>query len=47
MAIGRGGAQNAAVFAAQILALKYSDIATRLDQYKESLKSRAKGLEQD
>jgi len=37
MAIGRGGAQNAAVFAAQILALKYSDIAKRLDQYKESL----------
>jgi len=37
MAIGKGGARNAAVFAAQILALKYSDIAKRLDQYKESL----------
>jgi len=47
MAIGKGGARNAAVFAAQILALKYSDIAKRLDQYKESLKSRAKGLEKD
>ena len=47
MAIGKGGARNAAVFAVQILALKYSDIATRLDQYKESLKSRAKGLEKD
>jgi len=47
MAIGKGGARNAAVFAAQILALKYSDIAKRLDQYKESPKSRAKGLEKD
>jgi len=47
MAIGKGGAQNAAIFAAQILALKYSDIATRLDQYKESLKSRARGLEKE
>jgi len=37
MAIGKGGARNAAVFAAQILALKYSDIAKRLDQHKESL----------
>jgi phosphoribosylaminoimidazole carboxylase PurE protein len=47
MAIGKGGARNAAVFAAQILALKYSDIATRLDQYKESPKSRAKELDKD
>jgi phosphoribosylaminoimidazole carboxylase PurE protein len=47
MAIGKGGARNAAVFAAQILALKYSNIAKRLDQYKESLKSRAKGLDKD
>ena len=37
MAIGKGGARNAAIFAAQILALKYSDIATRLGQHKESL----------
>ena len=47
MAIGKGGARNAALFAAQILALKYPDIAKRLDQYKESLRSRAKGLEKD
>jgi len=47
MAIGKGGARNAALFAAQILALKYSDIAKRLDQYKESLKSRVKELEKD
>ncbi len=37
MAIGRGGARNAAVFAAQILALKYDDIAKRLETYKEGL----------
>ena len=45
MAIGRGGAVNAAVFAAQILALKYPDIARSLHKYKEGLKSRAKGLD--
>ncbi|UCF72008.1 MAG: 5-(carboxyamino)imidazole ribonucleotide mutase [Deltaproteobacteria bacterium] len=37
MAIGRGGAQNAAVFAAQILALKHADIAKRLKAFKEGL----------
>jgi phosphoribosylaminoimidazole carboxylase PurE protein len=37
MAIGKGGAQNAAVFAAQILALKYPQIADRLKAYKEAL----------
>ena len=42
MAIGRGGAKNAAVFAAQILALKYPDIAKRLKDYKEGLKLKAK-----
>jgi len=47
MAIGKGGAQNAAVFAAQILALKYSDIAVRLEEYKDSLKLRAKEVEKD
>ncbi|MBW2076534.1 MAG: 5-(carboxyamino)imidazole ribonucleotide mutase [Deltaproteobacteria bacterium] len=43
MAIGRGGAVNAAVFAAQILALKYPDIAQRLDEHREGLKARARG----
>ena len=43
MAIGRGGARNAAVFAAQILALKYDDIAKRLETYKEGL-MRVKGV---
>jgi len=47
MAIGRGGAQNAAVFTAQILALKYADIAKRLKTYKEGLKLRVKGVEKD
>jgi len=47
MAIGRGGAQNAAVFTAQILALKYADIAKRLETYKEGLKLRVKGVEKD
>ena len=42
MAIGKGGARNAAVFAAQILALKYSNIAKRLDQHKKNLTSQVK-----
>jgi len=43
MAIGRGGARNAAVYAAQILALKYPDIATSLEKYRENMKSASKG----
>lgn len=35
MAVGSGGAVNAAVFAAQILGLKYPDIAKSLDEYKK------------
>jgi phosphoribosylaminoimidazole carboxylase PurE protein len=46
MAIGRGGARNAAIFAAQILALKYDDIAKRLETYKEGL-MRVKGVGED
>ena len=46
MAIGRGGAQNAAVFAAQILALKYPDIAKRLEAHKERL-TKARGGTKD
>lgn len=45
MAIGKGGAQNAAVFAAQILSLKYPDIGQRLKGYKEGLTSKVKGPE--
>ena len=47
MAIGKGGARNAAVFAAQILALKYSDIATELAQYKIGLTTQSDGLKKD
>lgn len=47
MAIGSGGAQNAAVFAAQILALKHADIAKRLERYREGLQSRATGVKTD
>jgi 5-(carboxyamino)imidazole ribonucleotide mutase len=47
MALGRGGAVNAAVFSAQILALKYPHIARSLDEYKKGLKSRAKGISKE
>jgi phosphoribosylaminoimidazole carboxylase PurE protein len=47
MAIGSGGAQNAAVFAAEILALKYADIAKKLGGYREGLQSRATGVKSD
>jgi phosphoribosylaminoimidazole carboxylase PurE protein len=47
MAIGSGGARNAAVFAAQILALKHADIAKRLERYREGLQSRATGVKTD
>ncbi|MFH1351138.1 MAG: 5-(carboxyamino)imidazole ribonucleotide mutase [Pseudomonadota bacterium] len=41
VALGRGGAYNAAVLAAQILALKYPDVADRLRSYRENLTKRA------
>jgi len=41
MAVGRAGARNAAVFAAQILALTHPDIRKKLDAYKKKL---ARGL---
>jgi len=37
VAIGKGGAKNAAILAAQILALKYPDIAERLKSYREKM----------
>ena len=43
MAIGGGGARNAAVFAAQILALQYPDIAERLKTFRERLRARSTG----
>jgi len=47
MAIGRGGARNAAIFAAQILALKYTNVAERLKEHKEDLRLRAEGVKKD
>ena len=47
MAIGGGGARNAAVFAAQILALKYPDIAEQLGKFRERLRARSTGAKRD
>ncbi len=41
VALGKGGARNAAVLAAQILALKYPDIAGRLKAYREGITRKA------
>jgi phosphoribosylaminoimidazole carboxylase PurE protein len=41
MAVGGGGARNAAVLAAQILALKYPSIAERLKAYRRNLTQKA------
>lgn len=37
VAIGKGGAKNAAILAAQILALKYPEIAVTLKNFRENL----------
>jgi phosphoribosylaminoimidazole carboxylase PurE protein len=47
MAIGGGGARNAAVFSAQILALKYPDIAKTLETYRERLRAKSTGAKID
>lgn len=41
VALGKGGARNAAVLAAQILALKYPGVAERLNTYREGLTKKA------
>jgi phosphoribosylaminoimidazole carboxylase PurE protein len=41
VSVGSGGAKNAAVLAAQILALKYPDIAERLRAYRAGLTRKA------
>jgi len=41
VAVGSGGAKNAAVLAAQILALKYSEIASALKEYREKIRRQA------
>lgn len=41
VALGKGGAKNAAILAARILALKYPDIAERLKSHRERLREKA------
>ena len=41
VALGKGGAKNAAILSAQILALKYPEIAERLKVYREELTKKA------
>lgn len=41
VAIGKGGARNASILAAQILAIKYPDIADNLKSYREKLTKKA------
>ena len=40
MSVGSWGARNAAVFAAEILALKHADVATALETYREEQRNR-------
>ncbi len=37
MSIGKGGAKNAGIFAAQILSVKYPEIKERLVKYREDM----------
>jgi 5-(carboxyamino)imidazole ribonucleotide mutase len=39
MAIGKAGAINSAIYAAQILGIKYKDIRDKLVKYREGLSS--------
>ncbi|MBW1797205.1 MAG: AIR carboxylase family protein, partial [Deltaproteobacteria bacterium] len=41
VAVGSGGAKNAAVLAAQILALKYTPISKKLQGYRKELTRKA------
>ena len=40
VAVGKPGAANAAILAARILSIKYDDIRSNLDKYRESLKQK-------
>ncbi len=40
VAIGKGGARNAAILAAEILSIKYPEISEKIEQYRESLRRR-------
>jgi phosphoribosylaminoimidazole carboxylase PurE protein len=41
VALGKGGAKNAAILAAQILALKYPDIDRKLREYRKAMTEKA------
>ncbi|RLB27580.1 MAG: 5-(carboxyamino)imidazole ribonucleotide mutase [Deltaproteobacteria bacterium] len=41
MAVGKGGARNAAVFAAEILGLKYPAVAERLERFRAEIRRKA------
>ena len=41
VALGKGGAKNAAILAAQILALKYPVIAQKVASYRDNIKNKA------
>lgn len=45
MAIGSGGAKNAALFAASILALKYPEVATGLERYREAMRQQVENAQ--
>lgn len=45
VSLGKGGATNAAVLAAEILALKYPEIAEKIRAYREDLRMRVLGKE--
>jgi phosphoribosylcarboxyaminoimidazole (NCAIR) mutase len=50
MAIGKAGAKNAGIFAAEILSIKYPEIAEKLAQFREDMarkvEEKAKKVEQ-
>jgi 5-(carboxyamino)imidazole ribonucleotide mutase len=47
MAIGKAGAVNAAVFAVEILAVKYPELKIKLEQYKKELASGVEKKDRD
>lgn len=47
MAIGKAGAINAALFAAQIIALSDSDVAEKLDAYRENMRKKVEEMREE
>ena len=46
MTIGKAGAKNAALFAAQILALKYPELHQKLTAYKQNMAAEVEAKDQ-